>query len=141
MKLYSTDNQPLTPKAKAKVDRLLLNASTLLIDALKTTQDIYTDNAEKWSTNNCVRNNNPVVDISVRYYGEWVEESEENEEWADGRMINYDENLVLKSNDARAIIDLINKTLKSYKNIKVNCSVSEKCYLHFDLGIKNPAES
>lgn len=43
MHLHSNGEKPLTPKALAKVNRLLLNASLEFTNALKATQDIYTD--------------------------------------------------------------------------------------------------
>ncbi|WP_296210856.1 hypothetical protein [Psychrobacter sp. UBA3480] len=138
MHLQSNGEKPLTPKALAKVNCLLLNASLALTNALKATQDIYTDNADKWTSHSSIRNENPIVEVSVRYYGEWVEESESNEESADGRTINDCDHLVLKHADAVSIIALINEALKPYKKVQVSCSISEKCYLRFSLSVKKP---
>ncbi|WP_339343510.1 hypothetical protein [uncultured Psychrobacter sp.] len=141
MKLYSIDNKPLTPKARAKVDLMLLEATKELKKALINARGIHTKAAEGWRVDTGAYGENTYRELSVRHYGAWRDEAycdASDEEWHQAYTIEDNDHMVLSEESYDAIKAVVGKVAKRYKKLDIDFDEAEKCWLIFDIRVRNP---
>lgn len=141
MKLYSIDNKPLTPKARAKVDLMLLEATKELRTALINARGIHTKSAENWREDTGAFGENTYRELSVRYYGAWRDEAyrdASDEEWNQAYTIEDNDHMVLAGESYNAIKAVVEKVAKRYKKLDIDFEETEKYWLIFDIRVRKP---